>query len=131
MKKPCPHCHTKISYNLFGNRDDIIRCPQCKKLLVENRKRKEWGALLLLVSFLAALMVHHTFHLHILWGILIIIASFTVLLRITKYDIIHKDLVIRNKETGEIGFIDNCDWDEILKNAESEEINLEILEHLK
>jgi len=44
--------------------------------------------------------------------------------------VIKKDLIIRNKQTNQISYVDNSDWKEILNNSVNKENNFEIVENL-
>jgi hypothetical protein len=53
------------------------------------------------------------------------------MLIIRNLTIVKKDLVIKNKATNAISYIDNSDWSEILKNTSGRENSFEIIEELK
>ena len=36
FKKPCPTCKTQIRSGLFAIKDQIVCCPKCGELLIEN-----------------------------------------------------------------------------------------------
>ena len=44
--------------------------------------------------------------------------------------VVKKDLVIKNKQTLEISYIDQADWHEIVENAKGKDNNFEIIEKL-
>ena len=53
-----------------------------------------------------------------------------IALKIINFRIIKRDLIIRNKQTHQISYVNNSDWIEILNNSANTENNYEIVEYL-
>jgi hypothetical protein len=131
IKKPCPVCKTLVGTTLFSQREEIKRCTQCGALLIENPKRALLGMIIGLAGLILGLCCPELLGISFFWGLSIILGSFFVSGMINNFTIIKKDLIIRNKLTGEISFTNKSDWDEILKNSTGGTINFEIVEELK
>lgn len=65
-----------------------------------------------------------------IWGLLILLLSFIIMMRVSNLIVVKKDLVIRHKATHAISYIDRTDWSEILKNTADKENSFEIVEEL-
>jgi len=131
IKRPCPTCKTPIRTGLFTNREEIIRCPKCNELLVDNPKRMQIGAAITFLGVLIWIGFNYWLGITSNWGFLIIIVSLILSVVISNLTKIKKDLVIRNKQTNEISYIDRSDWDDILVNSSGKENLFEIIEELK
>jgi len=131
INKPCPTCKTQIGIGLFSNREEIIRCPKCKELLIENPKRKLLGSIIFFLGIFIGIGSREFIGISSIWGILIFILSIIIMLRISNLIIIKKDLVIKNRATNAISYIDHVDWNEILSNTSGRENSFEIIEELK
>jgi hypothetical protein len=130
IKKPCPTCKTKIGIGLFSDRGKIIRCPKCGELLMDD-PRSNYILLLLIVSGIFLSMgFRHFFGASALRDIMILAVFSAFYLFFIRLKIVKKDLVIRNKQTNEISYIDQADWEDIVKNAAGKENNFEITEKL-
>lgn len=66
-----------------------------------------------------------------IWGLVIFILSSVVMLRIRTLTIVKKELVIKNKASNVVSYIDKSDWNEIIKNTSGKENSFEIIEELK
>ena len=62
--------------------------------------------------------------------ILILFGISALFLFFIHLKVVKKDLVIKNKQTNEISYIDQVDWEEIVKNANGRDVNFEIIEKL-
>ena len=131
IKKPCPTCKTSIGIGFFSKREEIVRCPKCKELLIDNPKRKQIGILILLSGLLIWIGLNNWLAIGLNWGFLIILVSLIILFLISNLTVVKKDLVIRNKQTHEISYIDRSDWSDILVNSSGKENIFEITEELK
>jgi hypothetical protein len=130
LKKPCPKCSTTIGICFFSNRKKIIRCPKCNELLIENPKRKQIAVVINLLGLMVGIGGTHWPGISLLSGFLVIIISFLLPFKITSLTIVTKDLVVRNKETNEISYIDITDWIDISLNSTSKKNSFEIIEEL-
>ncbi|MCL4481609.1 MAG: hypothetical protein M1445_03130 [Bacteroidetes bacterium] len=131
IKKPCPTCRTSIGIGLFSNREEIVRCPKCKELLIDNPKRNQIGGAISLLGLLIGLGFHYWLAIGLNWVFLILIVSLITSILISNFVVVKKDLVIRNKQTNEISYCDRTDWNEILVNSSGKENIFEIIEELK
>ena len=129
LDKSCPNCKTKISLNFYRNREEIIRCTNCKTLLIENPKRKIASGIVIFIGLFVTISLS-ALKVPIFIGLLPFLGSFGIALKIIDLMVIKKDLVIRNKQTNQISYVDNSDWQEILNNSANQENNFEILENL-
>ena len=130
FQKPCPNCKAQIGTGLFSIREKIVRCPQCGELLTENPKRKSLGAFIAFLGFVLGIGGCYLLDISLLWGLLIFLISGLISIGISNLMIIKKDLVIRNKQTNRLSYIDQADWDEILKNTSGKQNDFEIVETL-
>jgi len=129
-QKLCPTCKTQIGIGLFSSRGKIIRCPKCGELLIEKSVTNLlWGLSLVLVILLL-LGSHFFFGDSFLLDLLIFLAVFIVFVLNDSLTIVKKDLVIWNKQTNQISYIDHADWNEILENTKGKENIFEITERL-
>ena len=130
FQKPCPNCKEQIGTGLFSIREKIIPCPKCGMLLTENPKRKPLGAFIAFSGFVLGIGGCYLLDISLLWGLLIFLISGLISIGISNLMIVKKDLVIRNKQTNQLSYIDLDDWDEILKNTTGKQNDLEIVEKL-
>ena len=131
VTKPCPTCRNPIGIGLYLSREVIIRCPKCGELLNEDPSRKKIGIFINLLGILLWVSGSYWTGIGLFTGFLIIPVTVIIALVITRLDIVKKDLVIRNKNTSEISYIDRSDWNEILSNTSGKENRFEIIEELK
>ncbi len=131
IKRPCPTCKTPIRTGFFTNREEIIRCPNCKELLIDNPKRIQIGAAIMFLGILIWIGLQYWLGIGSNWGFLIILVSLILSIVISNLIKIEKDLVIKNKQTNEISYIDWSDWNDILMNSSGKENIFEIIEELK
>ncbi len=131
ITKPCPTCHTPIGIGLYLSREVIIRCPKCGELLNEDPKRKKIGIFINLLAILLWVIGSYWTGVGRFAGFLILPITVIIALVITRFVVVKKDLVIRNKKTNEISYIDHSDWKEILLNTAEKENGFEIIEELK
>ncbi len=129
LNKPCPNCKTKISLNFYRNREEIIRCPNCKKLLIENPKRKLASGIVIFIGIFLTISLS-VLKVPIYIGLVLLLFSYGIALKLIDLVVIKKDLIIRNKQTNQISYVDNSDWQEIVNNSSNIENNFEILENL-
>jgi hypothetical protein len=130
-KKPCPTCKTSIGTGFFSKREEIIRSPNCKELLIDNPKRRQIGVFIILIGIVLWLGCSYWLGLSVNWGFLIILVSLVISFIISNLSVVKRDLVIRNKQTNEITYINKSDWNEILMNTSNKENLFEIVEELK
>lgn len=123
--KPCPNCKSKISLNFYRNREEIIRCTNCKTLLIENPKRKMASGVVVFIGIFVTISLS-ALKIPIYIGLLLLLVFFGIALKIIDLMVIKKDLIIRNKQTNQISYVDNSDWTEIVDNATNKEINCSI-----
>ncbi len=126
----CPTCKTKIGLRLWAVNGEILRCPKCEELLIDDPKRNLLGALCFFCGFLLIAILQHLYGANIFRDLAIIAISGFAYGTVRKLAIVKKDLVIRNKQTNEISYIDHTDWNEILENTKGKENMFEILEKL-
>ena len=129
INKSCPNCKSKIPFNFYRNREEIIQCSNCKTLLKENSS----GALTSgIVFFLGGFFATGSKWIGIpTWvGLLIMLLAIYSAFKIIHFRIIKRDLIIRNKQTNQISYVNNSDWSEIINNSVDREINFEIVEYL-
>ncbi len=131
IKKPCPVCKTSIGIGLFTNREEIIRCPNCGALLIENPKRKKMSLLISFWGIFLWIVLNYWFGIGLFWFGLILIFSLIISAVLINFTSIKKDFIIRNKLTNEISYINKSDWNEIIKKSLNKENNFEIIEELK
>jgi len=130
FQKPCPTCKAQIGSGLFSIREQIVRCPKCGELLIENPKRKPIGVF---ISFLGLVLGEggcYLLDISLFWGLLIFLFFGLISIKIGNLVIIKKDLVIKNKQTNQITYIDQADWAEILKNTLGKQNDFEIIENI-
>ncbi|MEI6276069.1 MAG: hypothetical protein WCP08_08765 [Prolixibacteraceae bacterium] len=108
---------------------EILRCPQCGQLLIDNPKRNLFGSLLFFAGFLMIGGLQHFGGANIFRDLGILLISGFLYVVVRKLTITKKDLVIRNKESQRVSYIDFADWDEILENAKGKENKFEIIEN--
>ena len=130
IKKPCPTCKTKIGLGLFSDRGKIIRCPKCGELLMDDPKSNYILLLLIVSGIILSMGLRHFFGASTFRDIMILVVFSALFLFFIHLKVVKKDLVIRNKQTNEISFIDEADWEEIVKNAIGKDNNFEIIEKL-
>jgi hypothetical protein len=130
IKKPCPTCKTKIGLGLFSDRGKIIRCSSCGELLMDDPKSNYVLLLLIFSGMILSMGFRNFFGASALRDIMILVAFSALFLFFIRLKVVKKDLVIRNRQTNEISYIDQADWDEIVKNATGKDINFEIIEKL-
>jgi hypothetical protein len=126
----CPTCHTEIGLRLWAVNGEILRCPKCKELLVDNPKRILLGSLLFSAGFILIAGLQHLYGANIIRDLITIVISGFAYGMVRKLTITKKDLVIRNKQTNQISYIDHADWNEILENTNGKENIFEITESL-
>ncbi len=126
----CPTCKTKIGLRLWAVNGEILRCPKCKELLIDDPKRILLGVLLFFAGFLVTGILQHLYGANIFRDLAIIIISGFAYGMVRKLTIAKKDLVIRNKQTNKISYIDHADWNEIIENTKGKENIFEITEKL-
>jgi hypothetical protein len=130
IKKPCPTCKTKIGLGLFSDRGKIIRCSSCGELLMDDPKSNYILLFLIVSGVILSMGFRHFFGASALRDIMILVVFSAVFLFFIHFKVVKKDLVIRNKQTDEISYIDQADWEEIVKNATGKDNNFEIIEKL-
>ena len=130
FQKPCPNCKAQIGTGLFSIREQIVRCPQCGELLTENPNRKPLGAFIAFSGFVLGIGGCYLLNISFLWGLFIFLISVLIAVKIGSLIIIKKDLVIRNKQTNQVIYIDQADWAEILKNTSGKQNDFEIVKKL-
>ena len=128
FQKPCPNCKAQIGTGLFSIRDQIVRCPKCGELLTENPKRKALGAFIAFSGFVIGIGGCYFLDISLFWGLLYFLVSGLISIGISNLMIVKKDLVIRNKLTNQVSYIDQTAWDEILKNTSGKQNDFEIIE---
>ena len=131
IKKPCPTCGTPIGIGIFSNREEIIRCPKCGELLIENPKRKQIGSVIAFLGILIWIALNYWTGISLNWLFLIVPVLITIFFLISSLTVVKKDLVIKNKQTNHVSYVDKQDWDEILTNSSENGNNFEIVEELK
>lgn len=130
LNKPCPSCKTEIKMGFYTIRENIRRCPQCGVLLVENSKRKLISGIMFFAGgFMATGSEWLGFPL--LVGLLLMIISILIALKIINFTIVERDYVIKNKESNQVSYVNKTDWMEIVNNSVDSENKFEIIEHLK
>lgn len=130
FQKPCPTCKAQIGTGLFSIREQIVRCPKCGELLTENPKRKVLGAFIAFSGFVLGIGGCYFGDISLLWGLLYFLISGLISIGISNLMIVKKDLAIRNMQTNQLSYIDQADWDEILKNTSGKQNEFEIVEKL-
>jgi len=130
FQKPCPDCKAQIGTGLFSIREQIVRCPKCGELLTENPKRKPLGAFIAFLGFVLGIGGSYLLDISLLWGLLIFLICGLISIKIGNLIIVKKDMVIRNKITNQLAYIDQADWTEILKNTSGKQNDFEIVETL-
>ncbi len=130
MKKPCPVCKTKIRAGLFNHREEIIRCPNCGALLIDNPKRKLAGMLIGMTGLVLWAILSLWFVINLPLLFLLIFIPLFISMLIWNFSVIKKDLAIRNKQTNMVSYVNKSDWDEIVKNSPGKENIFEIIEEL-
>jgi len=130
FQKPCPTCKAQIGSGLFSIREQIVRCPKCGELLIENPKRKPIGIFISILGLVLGLGGCYLLDISLFWGLLIFLIAGLFSLRIGNLMIIKKDLVIKNKQTNQVSYIENSDWSEIVKNTSGKQNDFEIIEKL-
>lgn len=130
FQKPCPTCKAQIGSGLFSNREHIVRCPKCGELLIENPKRKPIGIFISILGLVLGVGGCYLLDISLFWGLLIFLISGLFSLRIGNLTVIKKDLVIKNKQTNQVSYIDHSDWSEILRNTPGKQSYFEIVEEL-
>ncbi len=130
IKKPCPTCQTSIGLGLFSDRGNIIRCPKCGELLMDDPKNNYILLLLIVSGVILSMVFSHVLGTSALRDILILFGISALFLFFIHLKVVKKDLVIKNKQTNEISYIDQVDWEEIVKNANGRDVNFEIIEKL-
>lgn len=129
LHKSCPNCKSNISLKLYRNREEIIQCPYCKTLLTENSKRKMISSIVIFIGFVLT-FVSAKLKIPTYFGLIILLAFYAASLKVIDLMIVKKDLVIRNKHTSQISYVDHSDWKEIVDNAIDKENSFEIVEYL-
>lgn len=130
IKKPCPTCKTKIGLGLFSDRGRIIRCSNCGELLMDDPKSNYILLLLIVSGVVLSMGFRHFFGASAFRDIMILVVFFALFMFFIHLKVVKKDMVIRNKQTNEISYIDQADWNEILENTKEKENNFEIIEEL-
>ena len=130
IKKPCPTCKTKIGLGLFSDRGKIIRCSNCGELLMDDHKSNYVLLLLIFSGMILSMGFRHFFGANALRDIMLLVVFSALFYFFIHLKVVKKDLVIRNKQTLEISYIDQADWHEIVENAKEKDNNFEIIEKL-
>jgi hypothetical protein len=130
IKKPCPTCKTKIGIGLFSDRGKIIRCPNCGELVMDNPKTNYLLIALIIFGILLSMGLRHLLGESSWRDILIVVILFAAFVISIRLIVVKRDLVIRNRQTNELSYIDNSDWNDIEENAKGKENNFEIVEKL-
>ena len=130
IKKPCPTCKTKIGLGLFSDRGKIIRCPKCGELLMDDPKSNYVLLLLIFSGIILSMGFRHFFGTSAWRDMMILVVFSAVFWFFIHLKVVKKELVIRNKQTNEISYIDQADWNEILENSKGRENMFEIIEKL-
>jgi len=115
---------------LFSISGKIYRCPQCKALVADDPKRNWVGFFLILLGIIGSLVGRRYHWSALSLDLVMITLSFTIWLFLKRLMVVKKDMVIKNRETNEISYIDHSDWEEILANSAGRENPFEITEHL-
>lgn len=132
IKKPCLVCKTSIGIGLFTNREEIIRCPNCGALLIENPKRKKLSLLISFVGIFLLIGLNYWFGIGFSGSFALILIFYLIISAVLiNFTSIKKDFIIRNKLTNKISYINKPDWNEIIKKSLNKENNFEIIEELK
>jgi len=63
-------------------------------------------------------------------GLIILLVFYAASLKVVDLMIVKKDLIIRNKYSNQISYVDNFDWKEIVDNAIDSENSFEIVEYI-
>jgi hypothetical protein len=129
LNKPCPNCKSNISLNFYRNREEIIPCSKCNTLLIENPKRKMASGIVLFIGLFVTIG-SAILKIPIYIGLLTLLASYGIALKVIDLMVVKKDLIIRNKQTNQISYVNNSDWKEIVDNSADKENNFEIMEYL-
>lgn len=129
LNKSCPNCKSNISLNFYRNREEIIQCTNCKKLLIENPKRKMASGIVIFIGIIVTIS-SAALKIPIYIGLLVLFIFFGLALKIIDLMVIKRDLTIRNKQTNQISYVNNSDWSEIVNNSVTKENNFEIVEYL-
>lgn len=129
LNKSCPNCKSNISLKSYRNREEIIRCPNCKSLLTENPKRKMISSIIFFIGIVLTISAA-TLKIPIYLGLLILLAFYAASLKVVDLMIVKKDLIIKNKYSNQILYVDNSDWKEIEDNSIDKENSFEIIEYL-
>jgi uncharacterized protein (DUF983 family) len=129
LNKSCPNCKSKVSFDFFRNREEIIQCANCKTLLRENSTGTLISGIIFFVGGFFA-TGSKLIGIPVWFGLLIMILAIYIALKIINFRIIKRDLVIRNKRTNQISYVNNSDWKGIVDNSTNKENNFEILENL-
>lgn len=129
LNKSCPNCKSNISLKFYRNREEIIRCPNCKTLLTENPKRKMISSIIIFIGIVLTIS-SATLKIPIYLGLIILLVFYAASLKVVDLMIVKKDLIIRNKYSNQISYVDNFDWKEIVDNAIDSENSFEIVEYI-
>ena len=129
LNKSCPKCKSNSSFHFFRNREEIIQCPNCKVLLAEDSTSKLISGV---VFFVGGFIATGSKWIGIpIWlALFVMILCIYVALKIIRFRIIKRDLKIRNKQTNQISFVNNSEWNEIIENTADKENSFEVLEYL-
>ncbi|MBE0651384.1 MAG: hypothetical protein IH595_11145 [Bacteroidales bacterium] len=130
IKKPCPVCKTKLRASYSNRWDEIIRCPNCGALLIDNPKRKSTGMFISIGGLVLWSIISFWIGTSVLLLTSIVAVSFLISLLIRNFAAVRKELVIRNIETQALSYINKSEWDEIVQNREGRENVFEIIEEL-
>lgn len=130
LYKSCPSCKEHLPVNLFSYSGKIFRCPKCGTLVADDPKRNWYGFFLMMLGFVGAVLVRNFGKSTVIADILIITLCWLTWMFLKRLMIVKKELVIKNKATNELSYINQSDWEEIVANAAGKENSFEITEHL-
>jgi hypothetical protein len=86
--------------------------------------------ILIVTGVVLSMGLRHFFGASAIRDILILVLFFAVFLYSVNLKVVKKDLVVKNKLTNEISYMDLADWEEIVANTKGKENNFEIIEKL-
>jgi hypothetical protein len=130
IQKSCPICQTKIKLGLMSINGEILRCPKCGQLLIDSPKRNLFGALMFALGFLSIGGLRHFWGSNIIRDLAILVVAGIFSVAVRKLTVTKKDLVIKNKQSGQVSFVDYSDWNEIVESSTGKENGFEIIEKL-
>ena len=82
------------------------------------------------IGFLSIGGFRHFWGSSIIRDLAILIVAFILSVAVRKLTVTKKDLVIKNKQSGQVSFVDYSDWNEIVETSTGKENGFEIIEKL-